>query len=77
MLGFGRIGQMVAERAKGLGMSVVAYDPFVSGARYRELGVEKAATPEDLYRVSDFISLHLASTAETRGLRGRARPSRP
>jgi D-3-phosphoglycerate dehydrogenase len=71
VLGFGRIGQMVAERAKGLGMSVVAYDPFVSGARYRELGVEQAATPEDLYRASDFISLHLASTAETRGFVGR------
>ena len=44
VLGFGRIGQMVAERAKGLGMRVVAYDPFVAEARYRELGVEKAAS---------------------------------
>ena len=71
VLGLGRIGQMVAERAKGLGMSVVAYDPFVTDARFRELGVERAAAPEDLYRVSDFISLHLASTPETRGLVGR------
>jgi D-3-phosphoglycerate dehydrogenase len=71
VLGFGRIGQMVAERAKGLGMVVVAYDPFVTEARYRELGVEKADTPEALYRVSDFISLHLASTDETRGFVGR------
>ena len=50
VLGFGRIGQMVAERAKGLGMRVVAYDPFVAEARYRELGVDKADAPEDLYR---------------------------
>ncbi|HEX2504427.1 MAG TPA: phosphoglycerate dehydrogenase [Miltoncostaeaceae bacterium] len=71
VLGFGRIGQMVAERAKGLGMRVVAYDPFVADARYRELGVDKAETPEDLYGASDFVSLHLASTAETRGFVGR------
>lgn len=71
VLGLGRIGQMVAERAKGLGMTVVAYDPFVTDARFRELGVERAAAPEDLYRVSDFISLHLASTPETRGFVGR------
>jgi len=71
VLGLGRIGQMVAERAKGLGMHVVAYDPFVTDARFRELGVERAAEPADLYRVSDFISLHLASTPETRGFVGR------
>jgi D-3-phosphoglycerate dehydrogenase len=71
VLGFGRIGQMVAERAKGLGMRVVAYDPFVAEARYRELGVEHAETPDDLYGASDFISLHLASTPETRGFVGR------
>jgi D-3-phosphoglycerate dehydrogenase len=72
VLGFGRIGQMVAERAKGLGMNVVAYDPLVAEGRYRELGVEKADTPDDLYRVSDFITLHLASTPETRGFVGEA-----
>ncbi|MDX6554224.1 MAG: D-3-phosphoglycerate dehydrogenase / 2-oxoglutarate reductase [Miltoncostaeaceae bacterium] len=67
VLGFGRIGQLVAERAKGLGMHVVAYDPFVAERRYRDLGVDKAETPQDLYAVSDFVSLHLASSAETRG----------
>ncbi len=72
VLGFGRIGQLVASRAKGLGMSVVAYDPFVADSRFRELGVERADTPEDLYGSSDFITLHLASTPETRGLVGRA-----
>jgi D-3-phosphoglycerate dehydrogenase len=72
VVGFGRIGQMVAERAKGLGMNVIAYDPLVGEGRYRELGVEKAQTPEDLYGVSDFITLHLASTPETRGFVGTA-----
>ena len=42
VLGFGRIGQQVARRAVGLGMQVVAYDPFVADERFRELGVEHA-----------------------------------
>jgi D-3-phosphoglycerate dehydrogenase len=67
ILGFGRIGQMVAERAQALGMHVVAYDPYVADGRYREMSVDHAATPEDVYKRSDFITLHLASTPETRG----------
>ena len=42
ILGFGRIGQLVAQRAQGFGMRIVAFDPFVGAERYRELGVEKA-----------------------------------
>src|SRR5439155_24448784 len=45
VIGFGRIGQQVARRALGLGMRVVAYDPFVSEERFRELGVDHATTP--------------------------------
>lgn len=67
VLGFGRIGQLVAERARGLGMHVIAYDPFVTASRYAEMGVDKADTPEALYAVADFVTLHLASTPETRG----------
>lgn len=67
VLGFGRIGQMVAERAKGLGMEVVGYDPYVAEGRFRELGVERVEEPEELYGRSDFISLHLASSPQTRG----------
>jgi D-3-phosphoglycerate dehydrogenase len=67
MLGFGRIGQLVAARAKGFGMRVLAFDPFVSSERFRELGAEKAASSADVYAQADFITLHLPRTAETRG----------
>ncbi|MGB1627710.1 MAG: hydroxyacid dehydrogenase, partial [Miltoncostaeaceae bacterium] len=67
VVGFGNIGQLVAERAMGLGMRVVAYDPFVADVRYREMGVEKMDDLDQLYGEADFITLHLASTPETRG----------
>ncbi|MEP6978621.1 MAG: phosphoglycerate dehydrogenase [Thermoleophilia bacterium] len=66
VLGFGRIGQQVASRAAGLGMRVVAFDPFVSADRYRELGAERVATPDELYAEADFVTLHLPLTDETR-----------
>ena len=67
VLGFGRIGQLVAARVKGFGMRVVAFDPFVSAERYRELGVEKAATSDDVYAEADFLTLHLPKTPDTEG----------
>jgi D-3-phosphoglycerate dehydrogenase len=70
VLGFGRIGQQVARRALGLGMKVLAYDPFVSRERFRELGVESATFDEVLAR-SDFVTLHLPLTDDTRGAIGR------
>jgi D-3-phosphoglycerate dehydrogenase len=65
IVGFGRIGQLVAHRAKGFGMKVLAFDPFVSAERYRELGVEKADGPDDIYAQADFITIHLPKTPET------------
>jgi D-3-phosphoglycerate dehydrogenase / 2-oxoglutarate reductase len=67
VLGFGRIGQQVARRALGLAMRVVAYDPFVAPERFRELGVEQAASVEDVYAAANFITLHQPLTPETRG----------
>ena len=68
VLGLGRIGWQVARRAVGLGLRVVAYDPFVSLDRFRELGVEPAATPEDVYAEADLITLHLPLNEQTEGL---------
>jgi D-3-phosphoglycerate dehydrogenase len=72
VLGFGRIGQQVARRALGLGMRVVAYDPYVTADRFRELGAERVETPEDVYAAADFLTLHLPLTSETRGSVGTA-----
>ena len=66
VLGFGRIGRQVARRAVGLQMKVVAYDPFVSSERFRELGVERAEL-DDVLAQADFLTLHLPLNEETRG----------
>src|SRR5213078_2575816 len=66
VLGFGRIGQQVARRASGLGMRVVAYDPFVAPERFRELGVEQVESSDDIYAAADFLTLHLPLTDDTR-----------
>jgi D-3-phosphoglycerate dehydrogenase len=66
VLGFGRIGQQVARRAAGLGMRVVAYDPFVPPDRFRELGVERVESDDEVYAAADFLTLHLPLTDETR-----------
>jgi D-3-phosphoglycerate dehydrogenase / 2-oxoglutarate reductase len=65
IIGFGRIGQLVAQRAKGFGMSVIGFDPFVSAERFRELGVEHASDVADIYRNSDVVTIHLPKTPET------------
>jgi D-3-phosphoglycerate dehydrogenase len=65
ILGFGRIGQLVAQRARGLGMHVIGFDPFVSAERFRELGVRQAAASDEVYREADFITIHLPVTPDT------------
>jgi len=68
VVGFGRIGQQVARRAAGLGMRVVAYDPYVGDDRFRELGVEHARTADEVFAAADFLTLHSPLTEETRAL---------
>jgi D-3-phosphoglycerate dehydrogenase / 2-oxoglutarate reductase len=67
VLGFGRIGQQVARRALGLEMRVVAFDPFVARERFRELGVDRLESPEEVLAAADFLTLHLPLTDETKG----------
>jgi D-3-phosphoglycerate dehydrogenase len=67
IIGFGRIGQLVAQRVRGFGMRVIAFDPFVAAERYRELGVEKAPDSAAVYARADFITVHLPKTDETKG----------
>jgi D-3-phosphoglycerate dehydrogenase len=68
VIGFGRIGQLVAKRAQSFDMEVVAFDKFVSAERFRELGVEGATSLEDLYARADLITLHVPKTPDTIGL---------
>ena len=65
VIGFGRIGQLVARRAQAFDMEVVAFDKFVSPERFRELGVEGVATSEELYERADLITIHLPKTPDT------------
>ncbi len=69
VVGLGNIGRIVADRALGLKMKVLAYDPFISEDGAKRLGVE-LATLDELFRRSDFITVHTPLTAETRGLVG-------
>ncbi|MDX6625835.1 MAG: D-3-phosphoglycerate dehydrogenase / 2-oxoglutarate reductase [Solirubrobacterales bacterium] len=68
VIGFGRIGQLVAKRAQSFEMDVVAFDKFVSAERFRDLGVEGAESIEELLGKSDLVTLHVPKTPETIGL---------
>lgn len=70
IIGLGRVGSEVAKRAKGLGMRVVAYDPFITEERGRELGIALSNFNEVL-QVADFITLHTPLTKDTHHLIGK------
>jgi D-3-phosphoglycerate dehydrogenase len=65
VLGLGRVGAMVAQRAAAFGMRVVAYDPYVSKERGQQLGVELVPSLDALLVQSEFLTIHLPRTPET------------
>jgi D-3-phosphoglycerate dehydrogenase len=69
IVGFGRIGQLVAHRMQAFGMNIIAYDPYLQPARAAQLNVELVELDELLKR-SDFITIHLPKTKETANLIG-------
>ncbi len=68
IIGFGQIGGLVARKAICLGVKVIAYDPFVSEDRFRQLEIKKASKLEGLYSEADFISIHLPKNKDTVGM---------
>ena len=70
IVGLGRIGSIVADRAQGLRMHVVAFDPYVPDSKFERLGVTRAATLDELLAQVDAITVHTPLTDETRGMIG-------
>ena len=68
VLGLGRIGGEVAKRAVAFGMKVLAYDPFLTEARARALGIQLVPDLDNVYRDADFITVHMPVTDQTRGM---------
>lgn len=70
VVGLGRAGSLVAQRAHAFGMRLIAYDPYISPERAKAMGVELRSL-EELFGESDFVSIHTPKTPETAGLVGR------
>jgi D-3-phosphoglycerate dehydrogenase / 2-oxoglutarate reductase len=68
IVGLGRVGVLVAQRAHAFGMQLLAYDPFVSSDRARQLGVTLVPALDELVRQADFLTIHLPKTPDTLGL---------
>lgn len=68
LIGCGNIGSIVADRAQGLKMRVIAYDPFLSAEKAETMNVEKIEKLDDLLKRADFITLHTPLNESTRGI---------
>ena len=64
---YGHVGRLVGEKAKALGMEVLAVDPYIPADKIREMGATPVSTAEELYEKSDFVSIHTPATPETIG----------
>ena len=71
IVGLGRIGALVAERLRGFGVELIAFDPYVTAARAQQLGVQLVSL-EDLVARADFLTIHMPRTPETLGMIGAA-----
>lgn len=71
VVGLGQIGSVVADRATGLGMKVIAYDPFLSAEKAKQMGV-RLASMDEIFREADFITLHVPLTDDTKNLINKA-----
>jgi D-3-phosphoglycerate dehydrogenase len=65
---FGNIPRLVAKKAKGFDMRVIAWDPYVDDSVFKQHGVERVADLKELFRQSDFVSSHLPLSKDTRGM---------
>ena len=68
LMGMGAIAQATGRMAKGLGLRLVAYDPYAPDSAFEDLGVTRCATVEEMLAQSNFVSLHCPLTDQTRGL---------
>jgi D-3-phosphoglycerate dehydrogenase len=68
LVGLGHVGTIVARGALGMGMRVLAYDPYVSEDRMRSMNVERAKSLDEIFEASDFVSLHVPRTPQTAGM---------
>jgi Phosphoglycerate dehydrogenase and related dehydrogenases len=68
---YGNVGRLVGQKAMALGMKVLAFDPYLTPDKIESTGAKVAASLEDLYAKSDFVSLHIPATPETKGSIGR------
>ncbi|MEW6354689.1 MAG: phosphoglycerate dehydrogenase [Planctomycetota bacterium] len=70
VIGLGRVGYDVAKCAVGLDMKVIGYDPYIDRQKARDLGIELAADPKEIYPKADYITVHTPMTPETEGMIG-------